>query len=129
MKTTRKRKRDGTARGGFIIYSTPGSRILFFFFFCSFCSSFLFFVHTDISPHFPGIKNPFRIIRSILKLAGACTHNKLNLPRRFLRSSLDVVGDGQQRSPLSFLIRRLQVESHLPGAFVSTYLLTALQIP
>lgn len=35
-----------------------------------------------ISPHFPGIKNPFWIIHSILNLAGTCIHNKLNLPRR-----------------------------------------------
>lgn len=42
-----------------------------------------FFVATDISPHFPGIKNPFWIIHSILNLAGTCIHNKLNLQRRF----------------------------------------------
>lgn len=42
-----------------------------------------FFVVTDISPHFPGIKNPFWIIHSILNLAGTCIHNKFNLLRRF----------------------------------------------
>lgn len=42
-----------------------------------------FFVVTDISPHFPGIKNPFWIIHSVLNLAATCIHNKLNLLRRF----------------------------------------------
>lgn len=81
MKTTRKRERD-RARGENNIFCTREQdfslRGLWIFFFPS-----RFFVVTDISPHFPGIKNPFWIIHSILNLAGTCIHNKLNLPRRF----------------------------------------------
>lgn len=59
----------------------------FFFFFLppsSFLSFFFFLLLLQTSPLiFPGIKNPFWIIHSILNLAGTCIHNKLNLPRRF----------------------------------------------
>lgn len=82
MKTTRKREKD-RARGENNIFCTREQdfslRGLWIFFF----SPSQFFVVTDISPHFPGIKNPFWIIHSILNLAGTCIHNKLNLPRRF----------------------------------------------
>lgn len=82
MKTTCKRERD-RARGENNIFCTQEQDFslrglwIFFFLLPS------FFVVTDISPHFPGIKNPFWIIHSILNLAGTCIHNKLNLPRRF----------------------------------------------
>lgn len=59
----------------------------FYFFFLppsSFLSFFFFLLLLQTSPLiFPGIKNPFWIIHSILNLAGTCIHNKLNLPRRF----------------------------------------------
>lgn len=81
MKTTRKRERD-RAKGEDNIFCTREQdfslRGLWIFFF-----SFPVFVVTDISPHFPGIKNPFWIIHSILNLAATCIHNKLNLQRRF----------------------------------------------
>lgn len=50
-------------------------------FFLSF-TVFFFSAVTDISHHFPRIKNPFWIIHSILNLADTCIHNKLNLLRR-----------------------------------------------
>lgn len=71
-----------TEQGERIIYSAPGSRILAWEGYGFFSSPSQFFVVTDISPHFPGIKNPFWIIHSILNLAGTCIHNKLNLPRQ-----------------------------------------------
>lgn len=83
MKTTRKREKD-RARGENNIFCTREQDFslrglwIYFFFLLP-----VFFVVTDISPHFPGIKNPFWIIHSILNLAGTCTHNKLNLPRWF----------------------------------------------
>lgn len=40
---------------------------------------FFYFSVPDISPHFPRIKDPSRIIRSISHLAAARTHNKPNL--------------------------------------------------
>jgi len=80
MKTTGNREK--TEQGERVIYSAPGSRILAWEGYGFIFSPSQFFVVTDISPHFPGIKNPFWIIHSILNLAGTCIHNKLNLLRR-----------------------------------------------
>lgn len=70
---------------GGIMYSAPRSRILAWesYGFLSFLFLPSFCVVTDISPHFPRIKNPFGIIHSILNLAGTWVHNKLNLLRWF----------------------------------------------